>query len=133
MDLSHYFRQMDWEIFHASPKTSFITTDNPVVLVPPSDHTLVYGVGIITKGARKIFPLSQTACLVMCDHGSFLAHRDAVSQLIRGINLVVTSHSDRFVIGCDKALVSNMVDTTKLTEWEQKHWRGYLGISRLWF
>jgi hypothetical protein len=69
----------------------------------------------------------------MCDHGSFLAHRDAVSQLIRGINLVVTSHSDRFVIGYDKALVSNMVDTTKLTEWEQKHWRGYLEISRLWF
>lgn len=121
MELSRYFGLMDWGVFHAPEKKSFITTDNPLILVPPVDHKPEFlGVGIITKGARKVFPLSQKACLIMFDHGAHLEHRDADINLVRNINLSLTSRADRFVIGCDEVLVRNLVRTTRLTEWEHK-------------
>lgn len=121
MELSKYFGLMDWSVFHATQKKSFITTDNPLILVPPVDHKPeFFGVGIITKGARKVFPLSQAACLIMFDHGDHLVHREADMNFVRNINLNLTSRADRFVIGRDEALVRNLVRTTRLTEWEHK-------------
>ena len=121
MELSKYFALMDWVVFHSSPRTSFITTDNPLILVPPVDYKPgFFGVGIITEGARKVFPLSQAACLIMFDHGNLLEHRDADMTLVRKINLSLTSRADRFVIGRDEALVRNLIRTTRLTEWERK-------------
>jgi len=119
MDLACYFQQMDWVVFHVPPKTSFITTDNPVVLVPPVDFEAgFYGVGIITKGARKLFPLSQTTCLIMGDRGDRVVHRDVDRQSVRSVNLTLAGYSDRFVIGRDESLVRNMVASTRLTEWK---------------
>ncbi len=119
-DLANYFRQMDWSIFHALGKSSFITTDNPVILLPPRDHKPVfYGVGIITRGALKIFPLSLTACLIMYDNGKLTTHREADQQAVRSINLTVATQADRFVIGRDEALVRNVVETTRLREWKR--------------
>ena len=121
MELSKYFGLMDWGVYHAPQKKSFITTDNPLILVPRIGYkTGFYGVGIITKGARKVFPLSQKACLIMFDRGDLLVHRDADMHLVRKINLSLTSRADRFVIGCDETLVRNLVRTTRLTEWERK-------------
>jgi len=121
MELSKYFRLMDWGIYHAPPKKSFITTDNPLILVPPVEYKPgFFGIGIITKGARKVLPLSQKACLIMFDRGDLLVHRDADMHLVRNINLSLTSRADRFVIGCDETLIRNLVRTTKLTEWERK-------------
>lgn len=120
-ELATYFWQMDWKVFHAPLKTSFVTPDNPMVLLPPADYRPgFYGVGIITKGARKVFPLTQTACLIMYDYGNLLVHRDADRQSVRGINLTVAGQSDRFVIGSDEALVRNMVGTTSLTKWKRR-------------
>lgn len=119
MELARCFQQMDWVVFRAPAKTSFITTDNPVVLVPPVDFEAgFYGVGILTKGARKFFPLSQATCLVMGDRGDRVVHRNVDRQSVRGVNLTLASYSDRFVIGRDEALVRSMVATTRLKEWK---------------
>ena len=122
LDIANCFRQMDWGIFHAPNKTSFVTTDNPVVLVPPQnyEHNSFWGVGIITPGAKKLFPLSQTACLIMYDLGDLVAHKDTDTQTVRRINLNVTSHADRFVIGRDEALVRNVVKTTKIDHYKRQ-------------
>ena len=122
LDMAKYFRQMNWGVFHASEKTSFITTDNPVVLMPPVDYEYdsSWGVGIITPGAKKLFPLSQTACLIMYDHGDLLVHKDVDPYTVRRINLNVASHADRFVIGRDEALVRNLVKVTKIGHSKRK-------------
>lgn len=121
LNTANYFRQMDWGIFHCQDRTSFITTDNPVVLVPPSDYEQgFWGVGILTKGAQKLFPLSQTACLVMLDHGNAISHSNVDQLTTRQINLILAAYSDRFVIGRDETLVKNIVSTTRLTEWKSE-------------
>jgi hypothetical protein len=114
-DLANLFRQMNWIVLHAPDKTSFVTTDNPVILLPPKGYKPnFYGFGLITKGARKIFPLSANTCLFMLDHGDRLIHRDFDRDTVRAVNLNLTTQSDRFLIGRDEALVRNLVETTKL-------------------
>lgn len=121
MEISKYFGLMNWSIFHAPQKKSFVTTDNPLIILPPADYKPgFYGVGIITKGARKVFPLSKAACLIMFNHGDHIEHCDANVNLVRRINISLASSSDRFVIGRDETLVRNLVQTTRLTEWVRK-------------
>ncbi|MGA1870914.1 MAG: DUF4238 domain-containing protein [bacterium] len=74
IELAAYFTQMDWVFYHAPQKASFVTTDNPVIIVPPKNRKNFYSRGITTPGARKIFPLSQSACLIMYDHGDIAKH-----------------------------------------------------------
>lgn len=131
LEMAKYFTQMEWVIFHTPSRTSFVTTDNPVALVAPPDYDRhsFWGVGIITPGAMKVFPLSQAACLTMYDHGEILSHREIDSQTVRRINLTVTSHSDRFVVGRDKLLVQNLVKTTGIEHY-QRNGRFSVGYDR---
>lgn len=120
-DIANYFRQMDWRLLRAPHETSFITTDNPFVLLPPANHkSNIYGVGILMRGTKKIVPLTQNLCLVMTDHGTSTEHRHINRELVRKINIDISWFADRFVIGRDKALVENMVKTTKLDQWKYK-------------
>jgi hypothetical protein len=120
IEIANWFQQMEWVVLHSSQKTSFITTDNPAILTPPMGFDSgFYGVGILTTGARKYFPLSQSACLVICDHGNHMGHLGIDKQAVRGINLVLASQSDRFVIGRDESLVRSVVTTTRLKEWKR--------------
>ena len=122
--IAHYFRQMDWGLFHAPDNTSFITTDNPFVLIPPMNYTpeyiQEYGVGIAIRGTKKIVPLTQNLCLVMADHGTSTVHRNINRELVRNINIHISYVADRFVIGRDKQLIENMVKTTRLDQWKRK-------------
>src|SRR5262249_48730156 len=90
--LADYFNLMDWAVFHAPKNTSFITTDNPVILVPPPwyDPRSLVGYGILTPGVRKVFPLSQTTCLIMYDRGQMLHDQNVDKQIVRSINLQLT-------------------------------------------
>ncbi len=108
-------------VFLAPSRTSFVTTDNPVVLVAPPDFDTrgFWGVGIITPVAKKVFPLSQSACLIMFDHGEIITHRNIDGQAVRKINLTVTSNLDRFVMGRDETLVRNVVNTTGVENFER--------------
>jgi uncharacterized protein DUF4238 len=118
-EFAKYFCMMDWNVFHAPARCTFVTTDNPVFLIPPEDHkSHYYGVGLITPGALKVFPLSQKTCLVMYDHGSLTIHAEATQQQVRDLNLEITNNAHRFVIGRDQALVRSLVNRTKLTERE---------------
>ncbi|MDD2901780.1 MAG: DUF4238 domain-containing protein [Syntrophales bacterium] len=117
----HFFTQMDWLFLHAPQETSFITSDNPVVLVPPEDFPKgPYGIGILFKGVRKLFPISQTTCLIMLDHGDLLAHHKTDKQTVRNINLNVALYTERFLIGRDELLIKNIVRKTKINQWDYK-------------
>lgn len=121
IEIAHYFNQMNWLLLHAPHITSFITTDNPFVIIPPENlKTSVYGTGIATPGAKKIIPLTQSLCLIMLDHGTLTKHKNIDRGLVRNVNINISCVADRFVIGRDEALVRKIVKTAKLDQWKYK-------------
>lgn len=114
--LANYFRQMDWLFLYAPMKSSFVTTDDPFTLVPPSALASKGFYGIATRGTQKFVPISQRVCLVMFDRGEAIDKREGTREEIRTINLNITSKCDRFVISRDEALVKNMVTTIGLNK-----------------
>ena len=116
-----YFKQMDWLFLHAPKETSFVTTNNPVVLIPPDDFPKgPYGIGILLKGVRKVFPISQTTCLIISNLGELLIHHQANMQTVRNINLYIAQYTERFLIGRDELLIRNIVEKTKINQWDYK-------------
>jgi len=118
--MAHIFRQMDWLVLHPSdPKTSFVTTDKPICLLPPPGYKPnFYGFGIGTQGAVKFVPLSQKSCLLIQDKRDVFRHLDFPRDYVRGINLNVTKHCQQYVIGRDEPLVRNLVATTNVDKTE---------------
>jgi hypothetical protein len=115
MDLANYFQQMDWCVHHAPSKSTFITTDNPFVLIPPKHRgPRLYGTGIITPGAMKVFPLAPSACLVMYDHGNDISHRELDAPKVRSMNNILACHSDRFVIARDEVHLRSVVAGSRI-------------------
>jgi hypothetical protein len=122
-DTANYFIQMDWGFFHAPPKSSFVTSDNPLFIVPPDDYdpnSFYSGVGLITPGAKKVVALSQKVCLIMLDHGDEILHIDVDREKVRRINFNISLHTDRFLIGRDEALIKSLSKRAKLSQWERK-------------
>lgn len=121
-ELASYFNQMDWLLIYAPKKSSFITTDSPFTLIAPDnyDPKSFRGVGIITKGAIKVVPLSQKTCLIMYDKGTRYEQRTASREEIRTINLNVALRCDRFVISRDETLLKNIVKASEVDKTEKK-------------
>ncbi|MBP7527333.1 MAG: DUF4238 domain-containing protein [Syntrophorhabdaceae bacterium] len=120
-DIANLFFQLDWILFHVPKKSSFVTSDSPVFIIPPVDWNAntVYGVGLATRGAQKVVPLTQEVCLVMCDRGERMLHGDLANDNVRRLNRSIAYYSDRFLIGRDEALVRNLTQTMKLAEWKR--------------
>lgn len=114
--LPRYFIQMDWLFLFAPRNSSFVTTDNPFTLIPPSALSLKGFYGITTRGTQKVIPISQHICLIMFDRGKAIDKREGSREEIRIINLNVTSNCDRFVISRDETLVKNIVTTVGLNK-----------------
>lgn len=119
-ELIRFFLNMDWLFLEAPNRSSFITSDNPFVLVPPKDYNPrgFYGVGMITKGAKKVIPLSSKTCLIMGDYGQKIVSGSISSENARQINLNIAAHCDRFIIGMDRALLERLVKITKIDKWK---------------
>lgn len=106
--------QMDWVFLHAPKRTSFTTSDVPFGVIPPGDWDSkgIGGVGLVTPGAIKVVPLTQSTTLFMLDQGDETLHRDLSQEQVRDLNLRVTARTERFAIARDKALLENLVTTT---------------------
>jgi hypothetical protein len=118
IEMQNYFRQMDWTVLHATEAGDFVTTDNPVVVVPaprPSGaQTLLARDGVITVGAVKIFPLAFDACLLMLDRGSGVIHREASSDLVIATNAEVAHRCERLVLARDERELREVVEIAQL-------------------
>ncbi|MCH8029436.1 MAG: DUF4238 domain-containing protein [Candidatus Dadabacteria bacterium] len=115
-DFANYLRQMEWVFTCAPENTSYVTTDNPFLLLPPEDYNPnnPYGVGILTPGAKKIVPLTKNTCLWMYERGDSTTYADVTEKDVDMINLVIASSCDRFLIGQDKSQVENLVEIVHL-------------------
>ena len=122
VEFSQHFVNMNWIFLWAPKNSSFITSDNPFVLVPPSNYDLksLYGVGLITPGAKKLIPLSQRTCLMITDYGHSISNKEIDSLTVKKINLNIAIRSDRFLIAKDKPLLKKIVEITKVNEWKKK-------------
>jgi hypothetical protein len=116
--LCRLFAQMDWAIFHAPARFSFVTSDAPFVLLPPADQPPAFGSGVVTPGARKLLPLNQQTCLLMGDRGDRLIHRDSTREEIRRINLALTSKAYKYVFARDEELLKSLERATRIASSE---------------
>jgi hypothetical protein len=109
--------QMDWVAYHATPTTSFVTSDSPFVVLPPRNVKLpfpfTYGIG--TRGAAKFIPLTQKVCLGIGDKGRGFRHELASQSEVRAINVEVARNCERNVIGRDINLVKSIVAKAHLS------------------
>lgn len=120
-DFANIFLRLDWMVLCAPPNKSFVTCDRPFSIVPPRDRTPspFGGVGIATKGAWKLMPLSMSRCLVMADPGSVCAYADCDMNGVRQTNLNICHGANRFVIGCERELVESLVKEIQLVHAER--------------
>lgn len=104
MQIAEVLFQMNWIIAHAPSDTSFITTDCPLVTLPPRgfDPNGLVGYGIATPGAVKLMPLSSRSCLIILDQGNGFGHIEKQKRDIREINLRLAHSCDRYLIATEE-------------------------------
>jgi hypothetical protein len=116
--LSHIFGQaesisdvlegLDWQILVAPHTTGFIICDDPVVVVPPAGCA---SVGFLVPGTVSYFPLTRKFCLRLCSTKSSI-YRKISKETVQAVNYNIAAHSERFVMGPDKAqLVSSVLES----------------------
>lgn len=113
-DFARYFLQMNWFFLYTPPKSSFITSDNPFTIFPPKIQSPFRGLGILTPGALKMFPISPGVCLVMEEPGDQVKIGVAKREKIRPINLYFAQTSDRFIFSRDEALLRSVVEKSQV-------------------
>jgi len=112
----------DWCVVHReNEKKSFVTTDAPVLLttVAPRENSL-WGIGFGNTDALVLFPLTASCILTMFGSEGALSYRTVSAKQMRQFNLALADHCQRFVVGCDEALVRSLTDYLNLAN---KKWR----------
>ena len=111
---------MSWTIYRTTPDCTFVTSDNPFIVVPPlSTDTTIEGTGPLSRGATNLIPLSSTTLLCARQDGSEpLKFVRASRNFVRFTNQLVASTSDRFLLARDEALLKKLVKATKADQWQ---------------
>lgn len=114
--------QMDWQFCYSPKKSSFVTSDNPFVLIPSCNYKKegVCGLGIRVPGVKKIIPLTQKVCLVIYDKGDNIENKDIPSREVEEINSYITKNCDRFLISRDKVLLEKLIKITNIDKTKTK-------------
>jgi hypothetical protein len=120
LELGQAIVTMSWTIYWTTPDCTFVTSDNPFIVVPPlSTDTTVEGTGPLSHGATNLIPLSSTTLLCARQDGSGpLKFVRANRDFVRFTNQLVASASDRFLLARDEALLKKLVKTTKADQWQ---------------
>ena len=110
---------MDWTIYWTTPDSTFVTSDNPFIVVPPLDRDpAIEGTGPLSPGATNLIPLSSRSLLCARKDGPGpLKFVRANRDFVRYVNRLVAAESDRFLIARDQALLKKLVKITKADQW----------------
>lgn len=92
--------QLFWQTLIAPQNAGFITCDNPLTVVPPEGCPLV---GFFVPGTVLYFPLSRQICVRLDGSGKPFGNRKISKETVQAINRNIAAHSERFVMGPDKA------------------------------
>ena len=116
-DLIPAFNMYEWAVFKSPKNSSFITSDNPVVMIPPTSkqpHPLA-GVGFLTPGVSFFFPLSSQ--LLLCAFGkeepaTDIFYLEIGRKNVREINKLFFNTSLRYAIARDKQWLEKLSEHT---------------------
>lgn len=125
-DVYVYLAHCEWEIKHAVRKYAYLTSDNPVLLIPSEKPHPFDGVGLLTPGVKKTVPLTANMYLVMHEPKKelLLSHTIAGKDFYRKVNEWTLKNADRLVFSPDLGKLEKMVKTKpELTKPRGKRYR----------
>lgn len=116
-ELSRIIFSLNWYIVRAPKNKSYITSDNPYMLLPPDNYVdNFYGYGIATVGAKSIIPLTQEICLHIEGDGGDLKYVEVTNEHVRNYNLNAAINAYQFIIGRDKELVESVARKVRFAD-----------------
>lgn len=116
LDVARSFIISNWQFQYYSKKFALITSDNPVILVPPPDYDRFWGVGLLTPGVRHVFSLTSNICLIIGDmkENPTIEYREVNDKnAYRWLNKITLISSDRFTYSPDKGKLEKLVKENK--------------------
>lgn len=110
-ELGKYLHGMTWTVHCVTKNAAFITSDSPLSIIKPPElrSKPEIGVGLLTPGAIKIFPLGSSSCLAMSESGDRVSYKRLPRYFIRWVNIQVAKDADRFIMARDKELLQRVV------------------------
>jgi hypothetical protein len=104
--------QRDWVFGWAPEGTSFVTSDDPFVLMdpalgPPAGY--IGDVGFAVTRALALLPLTQKTCLVAFGEGGYVDHLTYSRKDVRDINTTQAKHYERWLIARHRPLLKRLV------------------------
>jgi hypothetical protein len=117
LDVANIFIDSNWDIYHFNKQYALVTSDNPVVLVPPKNYHPFYGYGLATPGTVKVISISSSVCLVAKEltRTPEIIHKDWNNkELSRWFNRITSANSDRFVFSPEEGKLEKLVKDTKI-------------------
>lgn len=101
---ANYYTNMEWTFFYTK-HGSFITTDNPLIILSESKN-----IGIGIKGNTKIVALSSEIVLMIGDVGKVAVHGSEINdkKQIRNLNILLFLNRNRFAIADNIGLLENL-------------------------
>lgn len=118
-DLADIFIDSDWDVYHFDKEFALVSSDNPVILIPPKHFDKFFGYGFGTPGTTKIISLSSNMCLVTKDmvKNPLIVHIDSSDKLIwKYFNKFISINSDRFIFSPDKGKLEKIVKDLSLNK-----------------
>jgi hypothetical protein len=103
---------MRWKVLRAPEGASFVTSDDPFVVVPPKGvkPEYPYVVGIAVEGTTKLVPLTRRVCLRVEDAGVGTTYEELSERQVAKVNEVLAANYDRFLFGSDGAIVRRLAE-----------------------
>lgn len=120
LDVANIFIDSNWDIYHFKRLYALVTSDNPVVLVPPKNYHPFYGYGLATQDTVKVISLSSNVCLVTKEltRDPEIIHKEWNNKdLSRWFNRITAANSDRFVFSPEKGKLEKLVKDTKIDKY----------------
>ena len=125
-DIYTYLAICDWEIRHSVKQYAYLTSDNPVMLIPSEKPHPFYGVGLLTPGVKKVVPLTANMYLVMHEPKKepTLLHTVGDKDFYRKMNNWTMRNAERLVFSADVGKLQKIVKTKPgLTQPRGKRYR----------
>jgi hypothetical protein len=106
------FQWRDWVFGWAPEDSSFVTSDDPFILMDPALGPPVGymgDVGFAVARAVGVLPLTQKACLAAFGEGGGTHHLKYSKKDVRDINVAQTKHYERWLIARHRPLLERLV------------------------
>lgn len=117
--LAGFVAKSNWTILISPPGAGFISSDVPLVSLPPPNLDLTdTGIGYGIPGGINYFALSNKMCLEMRFGGYCYRYVNVDRRYVRMVNRNIAATSDRFVISSSDRQIKSIVDDCGLAAME---------------